>query len=249
MARRGAARLALLAVIVTTLVIGAAPTALAACHAFRVAVQPASVAEGGEVTVTVSRDGAVAASRIDVETIDGTALRGADYVQVARRTISFTNEVEQSFEVATVDNAEAEPSETFRLHLSNPGGCAVNTNFDVGPDAVVTITDADRAPTTSAPTPTSPPTTAAKPTTSTTAGSTTTAPGSGSTTSIEASASSSASTTTTDGGSTTTELRGEELAADEDGGGGGGPLIVGALVVLAGAGAAGWWLVRRRAAG
>ncbi len=246
---RWAARLALLSVAVVALVFGMAPTASAGCHAFRVAVQPATVAEGGEVTVTVSRDGAFGASRIDIESVDGTATRGADYVQVARRTISFTSEVEQSLRVSTVDNADAESSETFRLHLSNPGGCAVNPNFDVGPDAVVTITDNDQVQPTSPPT-TAAPTSTSRPTTSTAGSSTSTAPSADATsTSTTVAASSSASSSTTDAAVTTTDLDQQELASDEgDDGGGGGPLIAVVLVIVAGVGAAGWWLVRRRAA-
>lgn len=141
-------------------IVGPAPPVFAACHAFTVEAKPSSAAEGAAVTVIVRRDAAVGPSQIDIETIDGTAFGGADYEAVARRTIAFSSETEQSFEVPTVDDAESEASETFRLHLSNPGGCTVNPNFVAGPDAEVTITDND-APATSGvppgPTSTSPP--------------------------------------------------------------------------------------------
>ena len=135
--------------ILLAIVAGAAWIALdseatsAACHAFEVTAEPATVDEGGAVQVTVSRDGAVGTSQIDVETIDGTARGGADYEPVARRTISFTNETSQAFPIQTKEDADRESAETFRIHLSNPGGCTVNPNFSVGPDATVTIGASD----------------------------------------------------------------------------------------------------------
>lgn len=136
---------------VLAVVVGPAPPALAACHSFTVEAEPSSVAEGAAVTVTVRRDAGVGPSQIDIETVDGTAVGGSDYAAVARRTVSFSSETEQSFEVATLDDPESESSETFRLHLSNPGGCTVNPNFVVGPDAEVTITDNDVPETTAVP--------------------------------------------------------------------------------------------------
>lgn len=125
--------------------------AVAACHAFTVTADPATVAEGGGVTVTVARDAAIGQSQVDVETVDAGATGSSDYEPVARRTIEFTSETEQSFPLATIDDGEAEGPETFRLHLSNPAGCTVNPNFVVGPDAEVTITDNDSAATPAAP--------------------------------------------------------------------------------------------------
>jgi hypothetical protein len=128
-------------------------TALAACHQFNVSVNPSSVTEGGKVAVTVTRDGGFAASNIDVSTVDETAKAGKDYTAV-HQTIQFANntsDLSRSFQVATINNSIHETTETFRVHLSNPGGCAINPNFDVGPDARVTIKDNDAAP---APTPT-----------------------------------------------------------------------------------------------
>lgn len=133
--------------------VGPAPPALAACHSFTVEVEPSSVAEGAAVTVTVRRDAGVGPSQIDIETVDGSARGGSDYEAVARRTVSFAGETEQSFEVVTLDDPESESSETFRLHLSNPDGCSVNPNFVLGPDAEVTITDNDVPDTTAVPPP------------------------------------------------------------------------------------------------
>jgi Calx-beta domain-containing protein len=139
----------------------------AACHHFTVTASPATVTEGGKVTVTVSRDAGLAASQIDVSTIDETAKAGRDYTAV-KRTVSFTSETEQKFSLSTTNDSTDEPNETFRLHLSNPGGCSINTDFQIDPDARVTIRDNDAAPrpspTTPAPRPTATTTTVSSPT-------------------------------------------------------------------------------------
>src|SRR5690349_16768498 len=108
----------------TVAVIGA-PRADAACHAFTIKVSPASVTEGAAVKVTVERDGAVNPSSIHVSSIDETATAGSDYTAVDK-TVSMTNETSQSFNVATLKDQTIEQAETFRLHMSNPGGCAIN---------------------------------------------------------------------------------------------------------------------------
>lgn len=228
-----------------------APGAQAACHAFTVSAEPATVEEGGTVEVTVSRDGAVGTSQIDVETVDGSARGGADYAAVPRRTISFTNERSQTFPVPIHDDTEAEPAETFRLHLSNPDGCTVNPNFSVGPDATVTIAASDRSSatsTTAAPAPTTRP----RPTTSasaappdtasdTSAPSPTSAPAVTDTTAEDA--------TETTGLPTTTEAEDDQiaLASDEESGSGLGWMIVVAAVIALGAAlGGGWWWTSRR---
>ena len=114
--------------------------ALAACHHFSVNASPDSVTEGGSVGVTVSRDGSVGPSNIDVSTVDQTAKAGQDYTAL-RRTVNFTSETSQAFQVKTTDDNQPGGAKTFRLHLSNPGGCAVNPNFVVDPDVTVTIND------------------------------------------------------------------------------------------------------------
>jgi hypothetical protein len=119
--------------------------AVAACHSFTVEVSPATVREGGEVNVTVRRDAAVDPSQIDVSTVDGTARARRDYTPL-RRTVSFTTETEQTFTISTRDDTSDERGERFRVHLSNPGGCAANPSFVVGPDAQVMIRDNDTAP-------------------------------------------------------------------------------------------------------
>lgn len=223
---------------------------VAACHAFEVNAEPATVAEGGGVQVTVSRDADVAPSQIDVETIDGSARAGADYTAVARRTITFTEGTAQTFPVQTADDSEREAPETFRIHLSNPGGCAVNPNFTVGPDATVTIAASDDG---------APPPTTAGGGAATTAGRPgTTRPTPSSTAPPQADLGSTtapptlppipeATTDTTFGVSTT---RGEEiaLAEEDDGGGAGTAAVIIALAAAAAVGGAGWWRWRRRVA-
>jgi LPXTG-motif cell wall-anchored protein len=121
-------------------------TALAACHAFSVTASPSTVIEGKTVTVTVSRDGAVAPSSIHLKTVDGTATAGSDYRPIDV-TVSFTNDTTRRFSVATIDDHVHESSETFSLHLSDPAGC-FGSGYVVGLDARVTIADNDPTPST-----------------------------------------------------------------------------------------------------
>lgn len=226
-------RVVLAAVVVAggVLVVGASP-GVAACHAFTIDVSPASVAEGASVTVTVERDAAVADSSIDVKSVDETAKAGGDYTAVNRK-ISFTgSSTQQTFNVATTNDAAAEASETFRLEMSNPGGCAVNPNFDFDDTATVTIADNDQvapAPTTAKPI--ASPTTKAAQTTTTAAAATTTSESSTSTT----------DTTTTDA---TVALEDE----DDDGGSPAAAIALG-VAALGVAGAIGYVVYRRRAMG
>lgn len=133
----------------------------AACHAFTVSASPGTVAEGGTVTVTVKRDANLSPSQVDVSTIDETATGGQDYTPV-NQTVAFTNDTQKTLTIPITDDAATEGAETFRVHLSNPGGCAVNPNFSLGPDATVTISANDAAAaTTTATSPPASPTTAA----------------------------------------------------------------------------------------
>ncbi len=243
------ARRVLLAVVAGAAWIGLdTQAAIAACHAFEITADPATVAEGAAVRVTVSRDAAVGPSQIDVETIDGTARGGADYDAVARRTIAFTNETSQTFPVQTKDDSDRESAETFRLHLSNPGGCAVNPNFRVGPDVIVTISANDEA---AAPATTrgGAATTAARP--GTTNATPSTAPAGaaadlGSTT-APPSLPQMPGATAADGPSTTGDDN--QIALSEDDDGGLGILAVAlALGVAAALGGTGWWTWQRRRA-
>jgi hypothetical protein len=114
------------------------PLAQAACHHFTVSASPASVSPGGTVNVTVSRDGAVAPSNVRVSSVDGTAKAPADYAKLDQ-DVRFTSDRSRSFTIKTVKDSAPDPAETFRLHLSSPGGCAVNPNYVLDPDVTVTI--------------------------------------------------------------------------------------------------------------
>jgi cell division septation protein DedD len=218
------------AILIAGLAVGstvwAAPVANAGCHAFTVSAS-SPVTEGGSTTVTVTRDAAVADSSITVSTVDGTAKAGSDYAGTQRR-IDFTgSSTSQAFTIATANDSAVEPAESFTLVMSNPGGCAVNPNFDFDDTASVTINDNDVAPT-------APPTTIR--TTTTTPRVTTTT--GGATTTV------SSSTTTTEPEATTTT---EPVDSDDDGSSV--ALLLAALAVV-GAGVAGTiYAMRRRQQG
>lgn len=230
------------AVVVGTMIAWQQP-ALAACHAFSIAVSPASVAEGGAVTVTVTRDAGVNPSSIQVSSVNETAQAGSDFPAV-QRTVSFTTETQQTFTIPVTNDTAAEPAEAFRLHLSNPGGCPINPNFVIGADARVTIPANDTAPPTTPPPPpptTAPPTTVARPTTTTASEATT------STTATTAEPTSTSSSTTTVPDTTDTTSSDEQALGDtEDDGGSGGMGAVAVVVGILAVGGLGYLLYRRR---
>lgn len=116
----------------------------AACHAFTVKASPSSVAEGAKVTVTVSRDAAVNPSDVHVSTVNESAQAPADFTKLDEQ-VEFTSETSKTLSIPIANDTAAEGAETFRVHLSDPGGCAVNPNFQLGPDARVTIQASDQA--------------------------------------------------------------------------------------------------------
>lgn len=232
--------LALLSVLLMFLT---ATPARAACHAFTVSVTPAAVEEGDTVRITVSRDAGVNPSSIDVSTIDESARAGSDYTAI-NETVSFSTETTRTLTLKTTDDAATEPAESLRVHLSNPGGCAVNPNFSVAPDAQVTIKANDAATTTVPPATTTPaapgstnavtstvPPTVAEDPTSTSGVSSTTAP-------------------EDDSGSDTTLASGlaADSNADDDDDGVSAGVLLAAVAVLAAAAGVGAWLLRRRSA-
>jgi hypothetical protein len=221
------------------LVLSEAGPAAAACHHFTVSASPNPVAEGSALTVTVSRDANLAPSHVDLSTIDETAKAGQDY-QPLGRTVSFTNDTKQSFPVSIISHATSEPVRTFRLHLSNPGGCAINPNFVLDPDVRVTI-QANGVPATSA-------ATAPKPS-ATTAGTRATSPratSAAATTAPTTTSTSSPEPTTTGSSTSSTSLAGQAQRATKHGGGSGGVAVaLAALAALALAGG-GFLLYRRR---
>lgn len=153
------------------------PGASAACHRFSMEVSPASVQEGGTVTVVVSRDNAAADSGIRVSTVDGTARAGSDFAALNEQ-VNFTgSETERSIQIQIIDDQASEGAESFNVHLSDPSGCAVNPNFSVAADQTVTIGASDAAAVTTGPAAgVTTPTTAPAATTSAPASTTTTAP-------------------------------------------------------------------------
>lgn len=134
------------------IVAGTASPAAAACHAFTVSVDPAEVTEGGEVTVTVERDAAVAESSIDVSTVDGTATGGTDYEPLDETADFPDGGTSQTFTVPTMDREGSQGDRDFQVELSNPQGCAPNTDYEVGDPATVTIADSEQAAATEDPT-------------------------------------------------------------------------------------------------
>ena len=69
--------------LVASFLLAGATAATAACHSFDLEVSPSSVAEGGQVQVTVSRDGAVADSGVKVTAAGGTARSGIDFTSAS----------------------------------------------------------------------------------------------------------------------------------------------------------------------
>ena len=106
-------------------------------------IQDAEVTEGGiaAFTVTLSSSSEVPVT-VSYETIDGTATAGADYTTTSG-TLSFTpGQTTKRVEVPTLEDDEAEETETFTVQLSAPSGATVADGTGTG-----TITDNDEAPT------------------------------------------------------------------------------------------------------
>jgi len=234
-------RRSLLALVVLSGFAVAVPApAQAACHAFTISAAPTTVAEGGTVTVTVGRDAGVNPSSVEVVSVNETAVAGQDYTAVQRR-VSMSTETSQTFTVATTNDSTPEPAETFKLHLQNAGGCAVNPNFGYGPDARVTIQDNDPPATAPGTAPGTAPATAGattRPTTVTSVGDTSTTLAAETSTMV---------TETTEASTTTADLA---LAGDgdDDGGGAGAAVatLIGAILIVLGG--IGYVLYRRRPA-
>lgn len=233
---------AALAALLLSVSVWEGPVVLAACHHFSVAASPNPVSEGAALTVTVSRDGAVASSSVQISTVDETAKANQDYMPLSR-TVSFTNETQQTFMVSILDdNQSNEPTQTFRLHLSNPGGCAVNPNYVVDPDVRVTITEDGDQVTPAPPSATTPPRPSPTPTHS--------APASTQPSEVALAPSPSPSPESTPSPSPSPSPSASPASSSNAGPTGGSlvPWMVGAIVVLVGAGTA-YYFNRRRPAG
>jgi hypothetical protein len=137
-----------------------ATAAHAGCHAFTVSVSNAAPREGSTITVTVRRDGNVEPSAVRVRTVAQSATSGTDFEPLDEE-IAFSNELQQQRTVRILADAAREPSESFRLELSDGSGCG-DAELTYGPPATVTIQNVTAAATLS-PTPTPTPFTSVPP--------------------------------------------------------------------------------------
>lgn len=81
---------------------------------------------GGAVTITVKRtDGSQGAVSVDYSTADGTAVAGSDFTATSG-TLNWADgdSSDKTFQVAILDDAEVEGSETFTVSLASPSGGA-----------------------------------------------------------------------------------------------------------------------------
>src|SRR4051794_5851733 len=108
---------------------------------------PNPVAEGGDVTYTVTRTGSVGGPvSVDYATNGTTGLADIDFAAVADTLDFDPGDTTQSFTVSTLGDSLHEGDETFGVTLSNalPAGTVIDTGT-----ANVTITDDDPVPTVS----------------------------------------------------------------------------------------------------
>ena len=99
----------------------------------RIEIEDAEVTEGGiaAFTVTLSSSSEVPVT-VSYETIDGTATAGADYTTTSG-TLSFTpGQTTKRVEVPTLEDDEAEETETFTVQLSAPSGATVADGTGTG---------------------------------------------------------------------------------------------------------------------
>jgi len=105
-------------------------------------INSASVAEGGTATLTVTKSGTASGTlTVNYATADGTALAGSDYTAASGTLTFLAGDATKTIQVATVDDATVEPTETLTVALSgNSAGSAIGTGT-----GTVTITDNDSA--------------------------------------------------------------------------------------------------------
>ncbi len=109
-----------------------------------VTIGDASASEGDSLTFTVTLDKAVAGGlTVTPSFTDGTATEGTDYTE-NKAALSFAGTAgeTQTFTVATIEDADAEPDETFTVSLAVSGTQATVTATDT---ATGTITNDDGA--------------------------------------------------------------------------------------------------------
>jgi len=79
-----------------------------------------------------------------IETIDGTAIAGNDYIQLTKRTQVFPAGVPQVTREITLQNdSTQEPDETFTVMVSDLDGARFSDRTDTVNTGIVTITDSD----------------------------------------------------------------------------------------------------------
>ena len=89
--------------------------------------------EGGAVTFEVTLSGTAGASvAVGYRTSDETARAGADYAETTGTLVFAVGETTRTVAVDTVDDADTEPEETFRLTLSAPENATVTTSSAEG---------------------------------------------------------------------------------------------------------------------
>ena len=110
----------------------------------RIEIEDAEVTEGGIATFEVTLSSAPTRPvTVSYQTQDGTAVAGADYTTTSGMlTFEVNGDRTQRVEVPTLEDDEAEETETFTVQLSAPSGATVADGTGTG-----TITDNDEAPT------------------------------------------------------------------------------------------------------
>ena len=110
----------------------------------RIEIEDAEVTEGGIASFEVTLSSAPPRTvTVAYRTVDGTAVAGADYTTTSGMlTFEVNGDRTQRVEVPTLEDDEAEETETFTVQLSAPSGATVADGTGTG-----TITDNDEAPT------------------------------------------------------------------------------------------------------
>ena len=107
-----------------------------------ISITPASAAEGGTLSFTVSLSAASSLdTTFDWATADVSAVAGSDYTSNSGSETIFAGDTSIVLTVNTLENTAYESNETFNIVLSNPGNSTIGTGTGVG-----TISDNDPAP-------------------------------------------------------------------------------------------------------
>jgi hypothetical protein len=118
------------------------PRAQASCHSFQVEVK-ATVTEGSDVTVIVTRDDDLDDSSVQLRTSNGTATAPGDY-DATIQYVDFTDETSKTVKIATTEDDIGEKDEYFWLKLGSARGCrAYEDSYEYGEPAKARISDDD----------------------------------------------------------------------------------------------------------